>query len=441
MKVMKSKLSLLILTGLKKKLNTKWFKIVNILLLIMIAFLFNIDTIIKTFGGEFDSESKIYIIDETNLFYEPIKSAFASVDLSVININNEIVKADKSYSELSSQIIEEKSEDIILDIYEEDNTYKAIVTSYKSVDAISSELISSFLNNIKSSIKLTSSGLDKEVLEDIYANMEIERVLLSDSDEADESLVNTIGEMLIPAFIMPFFFLLILTTQMIGAEINEEKSSKSMEIIISSVSPKVHFISKIITANIYALVQCLLFILYLGIGIGSRMIVTKSSLMSSFGSGGEELFNQLISSGLLSNLLKCLPFMIIMIVLSFIAYSLLSGVLASMTTSQEDFSQLQTPMMLFIMAGYFLSIFASQFEKSTFLIIVSCIPFISCILSPVLLMLGQITLIHVIISLVLLILTIFGLIKFGSRIYKAGILNYSSEGLWGKIIDALKSKS
>lgn len=31
---------------------------------------------------------------------------------------------------------------------------------------------------------------------------------------------------------------------MIGAEINEEKSSKSMEIIVTSVSPKIHFLSK-----------------------------------------------------------------------------------------------------------------------------------------------------------------------------------------------------
>lgn len=34
-----------------------------------------------------------------------------------------------------------------------------------------------------------------------------------------------------------------------------------------------------------------------------------------------------------------------------------------MTTSQEDFQQLQTPMMMLIMAGYFLAIMASTYEK------------------------------------------------------------------------------
>ena len=143
---------------------------------------------------------------------------------------------------------------------------------------------------------------------------------------------------------------------------------------------------------------------------------------------------------MLTNVLKCLPFIILMIVLSFIAYSLLAGILASMTTSAEDFSQLQTPLMVVIMLGYFLSIMASTYEKSTFIIALSCIPFISCILSPVLLFLGQIGIVEVLISVGLLILTIYLLIKYGLRIYKTGILNYSSDKLWQKMFKSLKTR-
>ena len=49
---MRSKLSLLIKDGLNKKINTKWFKVINIILLVVVVALFNIDSIIKYFGGD-----------------------------------------------------------------------------------------------------------------------------------------------------------------------------------------------------------------------------------------------------------------------------------------------------------------------------------------------------------------------------------------------------
>ena len=211
-----------------------------------------------------------------------------------------------------------------------------------------------------------------------------------------------------------------------------------MEIIVTSVSPKIHFMSKMITSNLYAIIQCVLFVIYFGIGVLVRRIVTGTSLTGSLGESTTKLLNAFVESGMLSNILKCLPFIIIMILLSFFAYSLLAGILASMTTSQEDFQQLQTPMMMLIMAGYFLAIMASTYEKSTFIIVISMIPFISCILSPVLLFLGQITIVHVLISVGLLLLVIYLLLKYGLRIYKAGILNYSSSNLWKKMLKAMK---
>ena len=50
--------------------------------------------------------------------------------------------------------------------------------------------------------------------------------------------------------------------QMIGAEINEEKTTKSMEIIISNVSPKTHFLSKVIAANAFVFIQGALLIVF-----------------------------------------------------------------------------------------------------------------------------------------------------------------------------------
>ena len=437
---MKNKLKLLIKDGLNKKINTKWFKVVNIILLVVIVGLINIDNIIKFFGGNFDDPIVIYVIDNTNKYYEAIKSGYDNIDLSALGSESEIKLADKSLDDLKEEMVNDESNDIILVINSNNGKVVADVISYNYVDAVTLQVLNSTLSAVKTNIALMESSLTEEELASIYEPVEINRSYLSDNLDENNELMSYIGNSIIPMFIIPFFLLIIMVTQMIGAEINEEKSSKSMEIIITSVPARLHFISKIITANVYAILQSLLFVLYFGVGLLIRRLVTGSSLISGLDSQVGNVVNQFIQSGTLDNLLKCLPVTIIMILLSFVAYSLIAGILASMTTNQEDFQQLQSPMMMIIMAGYFLAILASTYEKSTFITTVSVIPFISCILSPVLLMMGQIGIVHVLISILLLILTLYLLIKYGLRVYKVGILNYSSSNLWKKILEGIKFK-
>ena len=132
--------------------------------------------------------------------------------------------------------------------------------------------------------------------------------------------------------------------------------------------------------------------------------------------------------------------MAIMIILTFVAYSLLAGILASMTTNLEDYQQLQTPIVVISLVGYYLSVMAGIFKGSLFIRIMSYIPFISSMLAPTLYVIGEITIFDLIGSIVLLIGTIYLLIKYGLRIYKAGILNYSGTGLWKKMFKAMKEK-
>ena len=132
--------------------------------------------------------------------------------------------------------------------------------------------------------------------------------------------------------------------------------------------------------------------------------------------------------------------MIIMMLLTFVAYSLLAGILASMTTNQEDFQQLQTPIVVVSLIGYYLSIMAGLFKGSIFIRVMSYIPFVSSMLAPSLYVMGEITLFDLLGSILLLILVIYLLIKYGLRIYKVGILNYSQTGLWKKMFKAVKEK-
>lgn len=436
----KSKLGLLVKNGINKKINTKWFKIINLILLILIPVILNIDTVIKVFGGDFDDPITVYVVDPSDKYYESIKEVYENTTATMGSMNVEIKKSDKSYADLKKDMKDEQSNDVILYLSEDNGELVVDMTSFKYVDTIVVQMLTNAVNTTKSSIALLESDIDVDKLAEINKPVEISRTYLSEELDENYEFISYLSNFLIPVFIMPFFFLILLVTQMIGAEINEEKSSKSMEIIITSVSPRVHFISKMITSNLYAIVQSVLFIVYFVIGLFVRTIVSGVKLTESFGENLSVMLDTFIESGMLSDILKSLPWVIILILLSFVAYSLLAGILASMTTSQEDYQQLQTPLMMLIMAGYFVAIMASAYEKSTFIIVLSMVPFLSSIIAPVLLMVGQIGIVHILIALGLLLLTIFLLLRYGLRIYKVGILNYSSDKLWKKMFKSIKSK-
>ena len=209
-----------------------------------------------------------------------------------------------------------------------------------------------------------------------------------------------------------------------------------MEIIISNVSPKTHLFSKVIASNLFVLFQAALLIIYAIIGFIIRNLIGNSINAGNFDLS--KIINSIMQSDIGSSLAYIIPLALILMILTFVGYALLAGILASMTTNIEDFQQMQMPIVIISLIGYYLAMMAGMFEGSLFIKILSFIPFISAILAPSLLVLGQIGITEVIIAIILLLITIWALLRYGMRIYKVGILNYSSKNLWKKMFKALK---
>ena len=440
---MQSKLRYLTFTSLKKKLTSKWFIVVNILLLIAISVIANIDNIIKAFGGDFLEPTKIYVVDNTNETYEVFEKTFDETNKIVLKQNDiKLEKSDRQTKYLSKKMEEDKSKNIIIEINkDEKNMMDANIITYDTVDSFLYQNIVNALNTSKATLALSKSNIDTEELESIYKTIDVERTYLSDDAKENSDMMETISNILIPMLIVPFFFLIIIITQMIGAEINEEKSSKSMEIIISSVSPKTHFASKLLSVNVFVMIQAILLFLYGIIGMGIRVYLTKSSsFIESLGTKYVDMAKEFTNTSMFTDIVHAIPIFIILLILSFIAYSLVAGILASVTTNSEDYSQLQTPLMLVLLFAYYLAIVASMYENSVFIKVAGFVPFISAIVAPVLLILGQMSIVEVLISIAILVLTNWLLIRYGLRVYKVGILNYNSNKLWSTMMNALKRK-
>ena len=448
---MKNKFKFLTRESIKKKIGTKSFKIVNIILFIIIVGLVNLDSVVKFFGGDFDEPINIYIVDEVDV-YDDFKSVMENSYFdSLQSYNATVVKSDKTLDELKQDIIDEESDDIIINIKKvEEVTYENVFDvdfiSFEYVDTLMYANIVNAINTVKEDRALEMANISQDLLSSITKNVEINRVMLSDDIKDNEEFMELIGGVITLVFVIPIFILVTMLVQMIGAEINEEKSTKSMEIIISSVTPEVHFMSKLISANVFAITQGALLILYSIIGAVIRALTvgSTSSVNQVIGTADNmgqinTYINMFLQSEIFDKLLIGIPFFIIIILLSFLAYSLLIGILASITTSIEDYQQIQTPVMIFLMMGYFMAIYASVFQGATFINVMAYVPFISGILAPVMYTLGEVSIWGLMISAGLLIITCTLLYRFGLKVYKVGILNYSSSNLWKKIFEALKN--
>ena len=439
---MKSKLNFLIGVSLKRKIKTKWFIVANILLFIVIAGIINIDHVINFFGGEFDKIQKLYVIDNTNISYELFKNQIDLTEKNILNDDDkesyDVIKYNKSKDDALKEI---KKDDGFIIIFTDDvdNTISATLISNGYIDTIDYQIISSAINNTKVTLAINASNISPDELNKIYSAVDIKREILDESKKTEDESMNMIMTTVFPFLILPFFALSIFLVQMIGAEVNDEKTTRGMEIIISNVSPKTHFFAKVIAGNLFVLIQGITLFIYALLGLLIRKIIGGGTIMNGALSDAKEMLDNALSSGLGDKLIYIIPIALLLMVLTFIAYSLLAGVLASMTTNIEDFQQLQTPIMVISLVGYYLSIMAGVFNGSLFIKIFSYIPFISAILTPSLFMLGQIGIIDIGISLVLIIITIYLLIKYGLRIYEVGILNYSSKNLWKKMFKAMKS--
>ncbi len=433
---MKSKFWFLIKVSLLKKIKNKTFIIVNILLAIALICLTNIDKIVTMFGGDFNKNNNIMIVDNTSESYELFKNTIDNTE-SIIDTNlNYTVKKVNSEKELRKKIKKEKDIGIIFN-KSEDNILEAKLITYGYINSNIYQLIQSSINSSKQVLAIKKLDINEEELQKISRNVEIKREFIEKDKNQDEETMNMIMSIVTPIIILPFFLLTMLVIQMIGAEINEEKATRSMEIIISNVSAKIHFFSKIVSANLFVLIQTLLLFIYGLIGILFR----GGKGINSLGNLGDisKYIDSANNLGIIDKLSCYIPMILVLMLITLIAYSILAGILASMTTNMEDFQQLQTPIIVISMLGFYLALMNTLFEGSLFIRILSYVPFISAILSPSLLLTGVVGIKDVILSILIMIVVIYLLIKYGLKIYKEGILNYSGSKLWRKIFNALKN--
>ncbi len=197
----------------------------------------------------------------------------------------------------------------------------------------------------------------------------------------------------------------------IAASVVEEKQTRVVELLISAIPTRALLAGKVIGNTILAMGQILILAAIAVIGL---TVTDQSEALQAIGAP--------------------IAWFAIFFLFGFILLASLFAAAAAMVSRQEDIGSTTMPLMLLIMAPYFLVIFF--WDNPTVLAVMSYIPFSAPIGMPMRMFLGEALWWEPLLSLAILMATCVGAILLGARIYQNSLLRM---GARVKLRDALRA--
>ena len=312
---------------MKEMVKRKSFIISTILILVLILIGFNIPNILKAINGN-DSGNKLLIVDSQNVFGESLQM------LKEVDPDHEIEMGQYSYEEIKKKM-EDKEIDsaIIIEKIDENTKIRYIVKSKTMMNGVPEKIIST-INALYSNMQISKLGLTQEQIESITPNFEYS---LEQTDE-NEAEGNVLAMMLMSIVL---FYAIYFCAYQVSSSITTEKTSKIMETLVTSTSPRTIILGKTIGIGIVGLLQMVLI-------VGTALFSAKSFL-------DEELINSVLD---VSNITISLGVItIIYFILGYLEFSLLYALTGSTVSKPEDIQSANTPVALLSMVGFYLSYF------------------------------------------------------------------------------------
>lgn len=324
--------------------------------------------------------------------------------------------------------------------------------SFYSKDTPSLTLISSLESKIEkrlTDINYKKKGLDIEKIKDARIHIDINQ----ESYEGEKTSKLSGGLKLAFGMVSGYllFMFIIIYGNMIMRSIIEEKTSRIIEVIISSVKPMQLMLGKIFGTSLAGITQFVIWVLLLSV---LSMIISAffGVNMSEMQTGPQqEIVKQAIENGdmsekisMLLNEIYSLPLanLIVMFLLFFIGgfllYSSLYAAIGAAVDNETDTQQFMMPIMVpLILAVYVGGFTVLEDPHGTVAQVFSFIPFTSPVVMLMRIPFG-VPVWQQIVSVVLLFATFIGTVWFASKIYRVGILMYGKKPSYKEIFKWLK---
>lgn len=382
---------------MKDMIKRKSFIISTIIFLIMIVVGFNIPNILKSINGE-DTSDKLVIVDEENIFegsLESLKNVDTGYEIEISNSKYEEIKEKINNDEIESAIIVEKTNNNVKIRYIVKNT-----TMMANVP----DNIISMMNSLYSNLQISKLGLTESQLQSITPNFDYEL----EQTEEEKANGNVFAIMLLSIVL---FYAIYFCAYQVSSSITTEKTSKIIETLVTSTSPKTIVLGKTIGIGVVGLLQLILL-------VGTALISAKAFL-------DPELINSILDISAITPYLGIIT--IIYFILGYLAYALLYALTGSTVSKPEDIQSANGPVAMLAIIGFYLSYFTMMNPTSSLNVFASIFPISSPFCMPFRIMMGLASTTDVLISIAVLIITILVIAKVTIKIYSNAILNYGTK--------------
>lgn len=390
-----------------EKLKSKTFIITTALMLLLVVAAANFQTIADFFVGGEDEKDKIAVIDHSDTLFEPYKQSVEAANDSL-----ELIPYDDSEGAGKAAVEEEEFAALVVMQMNGEGRPEATYYANNITDSFTQSVLEEQLQQIKVARSIEQAGFDEQAIQEIYAPVNFETVALDQDAKTLEEMFQAQGIVYVMVFFM--YMVVILYGQMIAQDVANEKSSRVMEILISSASPVTHMFAKIFGVALVGLTQILLLV-----GVGYTLISSrKEELAGSF----------LDEVGLVDIPIDLIIYAIIFFLLGYMLYATLAAMLGSLVSRSEDVGQLIMPMIILIVIAFLVAMFGLGAPESTIVTISSFIPFFTPMVMILRIGMLSLPIWEIGLSIVILIISIIILGLIGARVYKGGVLMYGRTG-------------
>jgi len=397
---------------IKDMIKRKSFIISTLIILALIVIGFNIPNIIKTFNGDNISfGDKLLIVDNENVFegnLELLKQADLGYDIEVGKASFEEIKTKIENGDIYDAIIIEKQGNNI--------KLRYIVENTVMMDGIPETLLSA-MNSLYTNIQINKLGLTEAQIQSITPNFEI-----TIEQTEDEEIGGNVLVMMLMSLVL--FYAIYFCAYQVSSSITTEKTSKIMETLVTSTTPRTIVLGKTIGIGIVGLLQMIAI-------VGTALICAKSFLEP-------ELLNSVLDMSNITPFLGIIT--IVYFVLGYLAYALLYALTGSTVSKPEDIQSANQPVALIAVGGFYLAYFTMMNPTSELNSLAGLVPISSPFCMPFRVMMGLANGTDVALSIGILIVTILVIAKVAIKIYSNAILNYGSKMGIKDIINMYKEK-
>ncbi len=361
----------------------------------------------------------IYVKDESKSLFKYFEEKEFEKTEEISKIKLEILNGDNIDLEELKEKVEKKEVDGVLIIPE--NLFNVKEAKFYARNLSNFSLLSKvekILNNAITKKAAEDLNLDKDKMDKILHRLNLEGIKIEKGKEKKEGALTS--------FFAIFVLFIILYTAIIGygahilRAVLEEKNTRVVEILISSISPFKLMFGKILGVAFAGITQIIIWVL----------AFLMLSFSATFGFGVANLPSL--------NLIQII-FFVVFFVLGYLLYASLYAAIGSLFSSEQEAQQMSTILILPLILPVLLMQMIIQEPNSTIAIILSLIPFFTPLLFYLRMLVETPPLWQIILSVFLTSLTVIFIIYLSGKIYRTGILMYGKRPNIKEVIKWIKA--